>query len=150
MGTPAKLCWMKDNPRITPKDRNAIKGALRRAFARSELHRKIIARTIVPTESVPLEVRSKRPRVKTWCICPKCSGYCAKSDLDVDHMDPLVPVTSSLADMTVDELVSRLWCSEKTLQAICGTCHDEKTAAENKIRKEERAKRESKRPKKAA
>lgn len=117
------------NPRITNKERNLIKGALRRAFSRSDLRKAVVAACIIE-HSDP-----SRPRVKTWARCQKCAKPEAKSYMEVDHINPVIPVTSSLAEMSIEELVDRLWCDPANLQCLCVTCHDEKTALEASLRK---------------
>lgn len=124
---------MRKNPRITPKDRNAIKGAIRRAFSRSELHRRILNNSIVRGF-----LDASRPRVKTWCKCSICGKLDAKSYMDIDHINPVVPVNTSFEDMSLDEFVNNVWCEEKYLQSICHTCHDSKTKLEREQRKKHR------------
>lgn len=55
--------------------------------------------------------------------------------MEVDHVEPVVPVDIAFADMSLDQFVNRVWCEENLLQALCPTCHDVKTAAENKERR---------------
>lgn len=119
----------KTNPRISPKDRNAIKGALRRAFARSELHHSIVNAAIVP-HSDP-----SRPKVKKWAKCNVCGVLDAKSYMVVDHIEPIIKIESHFEDMSVDEVINRLWCKESGLQAICDECHNDKSEREREQRK---------------
>ncbi len=113
---------------LSAKDLGLIKEALRRAFSRSERRRAVIELSIVD------HIDTSRPRVKTWCQCPKCKRFTPKSYMEADHIDPVVPVTSSLKDMEVHDLLNRIWCASNNLLAICEECHDTKTKAENKIR----------------
>lgn len=117
------------NKRLTPRDRNAIKGGLRRAFSRSELHAKVIEASLVE------HTDPTRPRVKKWCLCNVCKLPEAKSYVVVDHILPLVPVDTKFEDMSLDTVVDRLWCEEHNLQAICPECHDKKSASEREERK---------------
>lgn len=116
------------NPRITKKDRGLIKGAIRRVFSRSTLRNQVIAEALV-VHSDP-----ERPRVKNWCLCNVCKKPEAKSYMAVDHLSPVIPVDRSFEEMALDEVVDRLWCAKENLQAICPTCHDEKTKQERKQR----------------
>lgn len=118
------------NERVTPKDRNAIKGALRRAFSRSELHKRVLYASIVDY------VDESRPRVKTWCRCNICKKPEARSYMVVDHIDPLVPVNTTFADMNLETIIDRLWCAENNLQTVCPSCHDKKTKTEKEQRKQ--------------
>ncbi len=129
---------LKQNPRISPKDRNAIKGALRRAFARSDLHKDVLNSAIVKHSD------GNRLRVKTWAVCAICKQKDAKSYFIVDHIEPCIPINNHFEDMSLDETVDRMWCVRENLQAICESCHDAKTAIERKARepfKKPRAKR---------
>lgn len=118
------------NPRVTKKEAGLIKGALRRVFGRSELRRKIIEASIVKGYKDP-----KRKAVKFWVKCEECKKMEAKSNVQVDHKDPLIPIHSSLEEMDWDELINRLWCKEENLSILCRPCHFSKTKAENKERR---------------
>jgi 5-methylcytosine-specific restriction endonuclease McrA len=120
-----------NNPRITAKERNLIKGALRRVFARSELRNLVIKATIQKDYSDP-----ERPRVKTWCKCENCKNYEPKSYMVVDHKEPVIPIHLTLEDMSWDTVIDGLWCIIENLQALCKKCHDVKTKQENKERRQ--------------
>lgn len=121
---------MSQNPRITKRDKALIKGDMRRAFARSELHRRVLDRAQVE------HYDPKRPRVKRWCRCAVCSNLDARSYMAVDHIDPVIKLDSCLEEMTLQELADRLWCIESNLQAICKSCHCVKTKGESSIRRD--------------
>lgn len=116
------------NPRISAKERGLIKGAIRRAFSRSELREKIMARARVQ-HSDPA-----KPRCKKWIRCEVCKQPSPEWSSQVDHIEPLIPIGKTMADMTMDELIDRTWCPEENLQAICLTCHDSKTKIERDAR----------------
>lgn len=125
------------NPRITKKERGLIKGALRRVFGRSDLRRSVIEAAIVRGYSNP-----KRKAVKFWVECTSCGEMEAKSNIQVDHVDPVIAINSSFDEMTLDEVVDRLWCDIKNLAVVCKPCHTRKSKAETKERA--RIKREKK------
>jgi len=114
---------------ITKKDRNLIKGAIRRVFSRSALRIAVVNAAQIQHSD------ASRPRVKKWCLCAICKQPEAKSYVEVDHIEPVVKIDSSFEDMTLDEFVDRLWCDIKGLQVVCESCHDKKTAEEQKVRK---------------
>ena len=113
-----------------PKERNLLKGALRRLFGRSDLRRKVIDDNIVKGYKDP-----KRKAVKFWVKCAECGEMEAKSNVQVDHKEPLVPLNSSLEEMTWSEVVDRLWCDINNLQLLCKPCHRAKSSAEMKERR---------------
>ena len=116
--------------RITDKERNLIKGALRRVFSRSELRQKVIAKSVIPNYFDP-----NRKRVKKWSICPVCQKHTPTYQMQADHVIPLIPLDKTLKDLSWDEIVDRLWCKESNLQATCISCHKIKSKAENKERR---------------
>lgn len=116
------------NPRITAKERGLIKGAIRRAFSRSDLRQKIMARARIE-HSDPA-----KPRCKKWIKCEVCKSPSPEWSSDVDHIDPLIPIGKTMAEMSMDELIDRTWCPEENLQAICSDCHDVKTKKEREER----------------
>lgn len=118
-----------NSSKLTVKERNLIKGAIRRIFSRSDLRRKIVQKCVVE-HSDP-----SRKRVKTWCLCPVCKQYVAKSSIQVDHIEPVIKITESLEDLTWDELVDRIWCDEQNLMPICIDCHKQKSKQEMKLRR---------------
>lgn len=125
------------NPRITKKERGLLKGACRRVFSRSELRRKVMDAAEIQ-HSDP-----SRPRVRKWIRCAVCKKPCPKYLAAADHVDPVIPVTSSFEEMSLDTVVDRLWCPEENLQAICERDHAVKTKEEAKARREHK-KRKSK------
>ena len=119
-----------------PKERNLLKGAMRRLFGRSDLRRKVIDDNIVKGYKDP-----KRKAVKFWVKCAECGEMEAKSNVQVDHKEPLVPLNSSLEEMTWDEVVDRLWCDINNLQLLCKPCHKLKSLTEMKERRKLRKER---------
>lgn len=123
------------NNRLTPKDRGLIKGAVRRAFARSELRRSVLQMAKI------VHSDASRPRVKTWYKCAGCSKPFAQHQLEVDHVSPVIPTDTSLEEMSWDDLINRTWCDKMNLQVLCETCHYKKSAIEREERKEHKKKR---------
>lgn len=132
------------NPRITAKERGLLKGAIRRVFSRSELHERVLARYRIEHED------PNRPRCKKWVWCASCGCVVPQWTADVDHVDPVVPVDSTTAEMSLDEIADRAWCDEQRLQVLCEMCHDAKSKFENALRRTARKERNNVKPKRAA
>ncbi len=111
------------------KERSLIKGALRRVFSRSELRRKALDACLVKDYSDP-----NRKRVTRWGRCSECKKLEPAYLLEIDHKEPLVPLDQTLEDMDWNQVIDRLWCDERNLQALCGECHDSKSGIERKER----------------
>lgn len=123
------------NPRITKKEANLIRGAIRRAFVRSEVRKTVLKRIkIVHFDEV-------RPRVKNWSLCPNCNKITPTYRIVVDHKEPVVPLNIDSHSMSWDEYIDRMWCDESNLNPICEDCHTIKTEKEKQIRKEFRQER---------
>lgn len=55
--------------------------------------------------------------------------------LDMDHIECVIPYEKTTKEMSLDEIVPRIYCHEDKLQYICKSkCHKEKTAKEKSIR----------------
>lgn len=113
-----------------PKERNLIKGALRRVFSRSDLRRSILEKALVKEYGDP-----NRKRVTRWAKCAECGKVEAAYQMQVDHIEPLIRPGEVLEGLEWDEVVNRLWCDESNLRAVCVPCHKVKSATENKERR---------------
>ena len=112
------------------KERNLIKGALRRVFSRSELRRRALDAAVIKDYHDP-----NRKRVTRWGKCAVCGKMEPAYLLEIDHKDPIIPVGETLEEQTWDKIIDNVWCDERNLQALCGNCHDIKTKAENSERR---------------
>lgn len=116
------------NPRISAKERGLLKGALRRVFSRSDLRKQAL-------ESSRIEhIDASRPRVTKWSKCSSCQIPTPTYLLEIDHIQPIVPVDKSLESMDWNELVDKIWCEPENLKAVCKECHRSKTKSETKER----------------
>lgn len=125
-----------NNPN-NPKERNLLKGAMRRIFSRSDLRKAVLEATVV-VYSDP-----ERKRVKRWSRCEECKKLVPTYTIEVDHIIPIILPEETMEDLTWDKLIDRIWCQRDNLRGVCGDCHDLKTKAENKIRAENRKKRKA-------
>lgn len=110
------------------KDRNLIKSALRRAFTRSDIYRGVAAAARVP------HYDPDSPRCLKYSKCAVCLKIEKTWKTEVDHLDPVVPVTKTLEQMDMDELVARVFCAKDRLRVLCHFCHDSATAAQKALR----------------
>lgn len=113
-----------------PKERNLLKGAIRRIFSRSELRRRALDASVVKDYGDP-----SRKRVTRWSKCPDCDKMVPSYLMEVDHVEPIIPTGMTLEDMSWDQVIDGVWCDERNLRAVCKDCHKTKTKAENKERR---------------
>ena len=64
--------------------------------------------------------------------CQICSSIVNNKEIKIDHINPVIPIEGT---NSWDEIINRLFCEEDGYQAICKTCHDNKTRDENAKRK---------------
>jgi 5-methylcytosine-specific restriction endonuclease McrA len=112
-----------------PKERNLIKGAIRRVFSRSELRKQALAKSLVQHHD------ETRKRVTKWSKCPECQQFTPTYKMEVDHVAPIIGLNEQMEDLTWDELVARIWCDIDNLRAVCKDCHKIKTKLENSERR---------------
>lgn len=123
---------------MTKKDINGLKGAIRRTFVRSDLRKQVQANARVE------HLDPTKPRVEHWVYCNVCGEIVPRWTTDVDHIEPVIPITTHFEDMPLAQAVDRMWCSIENLQIICTPCHDKKTSLESEARKPYRKPRKGK------
>lgn len=125
------------NPK-NPKERNLLKGAIRRVFSRSELRRKALM------ASQTDHIDPSRKRVTRWSKCAKCNKLEPSYLCEIDHMDPVIPIGLGIEDMSWDQIIDRVWCDERNLQALCKDCHKAKSKEEAGERRKNKKQRSEK------
>lgn len=131
------------------QERNRIKGAIRQAFRMSPQMWETLERSRVelPPELKKDGTPKKRPRIRFKCaICGELfqKKYGRSAGVQVDHIDPVVPLHKKESWMTTDEIAKRIFCGKDNLQTVCSiplskndgkpSCHKIKTDEENFIR----------------
>jgi 5-methylcytosine-specific restriction endonuclease McrA len=91
---------------------------------------------MVLNEAVIEHFDPNRKRVTKWCRCAQCQKPEPKYLCAVDHVSPVIPINSSMEELSIDEVVNRIWCEKNNLQVLCEECHTVKTKAENKERRQ--------------
>lgn len=111
---------------ITKKDLQAIRGALRQAFIRSDYKREFL-KTIELLEYKTKKSGEIYSRPTRYFICADCGGKFLLKDCKVDHIKPIGQYFDF--DFT-SGFIERLWCEYSNLQGLCKPCHDTKTKKE--------------------
>ena len=76
-------------------------------------------------------------RAKYAYRCRACGGLFKRKEINVDHIDPVVPLKGFKSGLEFDfnEYIVRLFCKKEGFQVLCKPCHDKKTKKENQIRR---------------
>lgn len=69
--------------------------------------------------------------------CAGCSKITDRHDIRMDHILPIVDPNVGFVDW--NSYIERMFCDEIGYQALCNSCHDQKSQGENSIRKQTRA-----------
>jgi 5-methylcytosine-specific restriction endonuclease McrA len=101
--------------------------AMKRVFSRSDRRRRILNAAVAKTK--------KGPRGGKMYLCKTCRRAFAGKDVQVDHIDPVVPIGKKGVYMSFDEIADRIYCDPKNLQVLCKPCHKHKSAIEAGERK---------------
>lgn len=137
-----KLVTKKRDIHIEEKDFKTLVSVLRRAsmrwYGRAEAIRK--ARVELPPVLKKDGSPSKNPQIKYRCV--ECKSLVKSTEYSVDHNPPVVDLEGfdsmgATFPERVGTFVLNLFCLPIGWRVICNNCHDEKTKAENKIRRGE-------------
>lgn len=115
--------------KLNKKDLQLLKSAIRRAFARSDLHREVLE------EARVIHSDPSRPKVKGWRRCAICGKPEAQSYFVVDHISPVQKINEIITDLDGHLLLDRIYCHKNNLQAVDETCHKLKSNEENAERR---------------
>ncbi len=107
-----------------------IKGALRQVAKYSPEVKQALKLATHPT--------IKGPKGGARFICAKCGEVFEKKDVQVDHINPIIPVNKRTSDLDWNTIIARMFCSAEKLQVLCKPCHLIKSNEERKERKKYR------------
>lgn len=126
------------------EERGRIKGAIRRAFRLSPQMKEVLraSRVELPPKAKKDGSAGKKNQVRYRCA--GCGELFSQKHVQVDHIEPVVPLWKAEAEMTYDEIARGVFCKIDNLQVLCSTpkklnggkdsCHRIKTNKENYIR----------------
>jgi 5-methylcytosine-specific restriction endonuclease McrA len=119
----------KNKPKKKPKynQNSTIRGALRRAFARSPF---VLEKQQESRREVPRYCKdgSRHKKNAVQRQCEICGNWVSSSQITIDHINPVVDIEEGFIDW--NEFISRLWCDKSNLQRACDDCHSKKTHKE--------------------
>jgi len=101
-----------------------IRGALRQLARKYPIKNAVLMEAIHPTE--------KGVRGGKQYVCNKCGLNFPLKDVQVDHIEPVIPVDREIEKW--DEYIERLFCGPEELQVLCKECHVVKSNRENEER----------------
>lgn len=105
-----------------------IKSALRRASVRWPPRYQTLKEAFVGKK-----VNKETGRQAMHYECAKCKGHFPAKQVEVNHKEPIVPVTGF---DSWDGVISRMFCEKDKLEVLCKPCHKLITKEENDARRE--------------
>lgn len=81
---------------------------------------------------VDKRINTKTGREGKHYRCNACKGVFPTSEVQVDHIEPAVPVTGFT---NWDEIINLMFCEKEGFQVLCKSCHQVKTSKERELRK---------------
>lgn len=72
-------------------------------------------------------------RTAQFYACSSCSKEYTSKEVEVDHIEPVVPLSGFVS---WDNVIERMFVTADKLQVLCTKCHKKKSAIETKQRKE--------------
>ena len=111
----------------TARKRNFLVSLLRSGTRRWPPKYEALANAYIETRINP-----KSGRLAKHYQCAICSGAFTSTSMEIDHIKPVVGAEGFT---TWDSFIERLFCPVENLQAVCKTCHKEKTKREAAERK---------------
>lgn len=104
-----------------------IKGSLRTASVRWPPRYETLNGAFVERK-----VNVKTGKLAKHFKCAKCGEDFPQKDVEVNHIDPVVPVEGF---DSWDSVIERMFCEKEGLELLCKPCHKATTAEENQLRK---------------
>lgn len=126
---------MKKKKKPKYNQTSAIVSSLKRAFSRSPTVSEFLKehRQEHPQYNKDGSL-AKKPAVRFPCVV--CKEIHMGKNIQVDHIDPVVPLNIPAKHVCMDELIKRLFCDKSNLQILCKPCHKIKSKEENAKRNE--------------
>lgn len=108
---------------------------LKRLFSRSPLAREALnkVRKEIKVNNKDGSI-SKQKRVIYQCNC--CKEWFSSKDVQVDHINPVIPLQIPFKYLKIDTVLDRLFCDVSNLQVLCKPDHLEKSKLENQTRRD--------------
>lgn len=113
-------------------ENSAIRSALRRTFSRSPIVKEILDENRRTSPRMKKDgTRHKVDAVEFQCAL--CSSWMPRKEIQVDHIEPVVPVETGFTDWNTFK--ERLFCDKSNLRCLCLTCHKQVTKEQRDKRK---------------
>lgn len=119
--------------KLSKKEINDIRGAIRTCFHRSEYYKNFILLNSRKIDRYKLDGGKHKVMLRVF-TCNDCNeDSLLQKDINVDH---IIPIGSFKALDEIQDFVRRVYCDYSNLQILCKDCHKIKTDRERKGKRE--------------
>lgn len=113
----------------------SVVSALKRVFSRSPLVIDFLKKN--RREEIWHKKNGMQAQKKhVFYTCAYCKQEFNSNQVQVDHIEPVIPLNIPSKHLSYDTMIKRLFCDESNLQILCKAHHKEKSQKENATRKE--------------
>lgn len=124
------------NIALIPSDyQSAVISSLKRSFSRGLVVREFLKKHRREEDWIKKD-GSKAKKKHVFYTCAQCKKEFNSSQVQVDHIEPVVPLNIPAKHMSMSDFLMRLYVEEDGLQILCKTDHKEKSKEENLIRQQ--------------
>lgn len=109
---------------IDKKTKSRIFNFIRLSFRYSTQFKQARENAVHPT------IKGIRGGKRYQCAICKCAN--TNTEIQVDHIKPVIPIGTKQKDLSLDEYANRLYCNVSNLQVVCKDCHKTKSKNERK------------------
>lgn len=81
---------------------------------------------------VEQKINPESGRLAKFYACNKCKGHFTAKNVEVNHIEPVVPVSGM---DSWDNVIERMFCEAEGMETLCKPCHRAVTKEENNKRK---------------
>ena len=114
---------------IDPRLRRMIIQAVRKWFVMTPKYQEVRKKARRETPTYKKDGTLSKKKAVDY-RCASCREYYKSNEIEVDHIQKVVPRFSASSVMTLNHYIKQVDCPMHNLQVLCKKCHKEKTARE--------------------
>ncbi len=112
--------------------RQVIERGMRDSFKRSTRYNNCLKKARIEKPRLKKDkTLAKKPAV--FYKCNQCQDLFKRDEIQIDHINPIIPVSLKLVDLTPTQLLTRIWLG--ATQVLCKPCHKIKSKFESAARR---------------
>ena len=127
--SPKSICLLNS------ENHSAVVSSLKRVFSRGPVVKDFL-RKYRREEIWFKKDGTQAIKPKVFYKCWKCQQEFNSNKVQVDHIEPVIPINIPSRHLSYTVIIDRLFCDDSNLQILCKEHHKDKSDLENSLRKE--------------